>query len=272
MALVENSNKTDFKNIQKEIKFLTNSDSRIKLLQCLIDKPQTLKSLQKSTNLSNSSISTNMSQLEEKRYVINENDVFLITNKCKILFISISNLIKSVNILNEDFSFVNSHKIENYEFNSFKDLPMLAECELVKSSSVDIFKVFNVFKEFAIESEYVKTIFPFMHPQILEILEWWIENDIEVKLILDEEVFDIFMDEVKKYGTEHKIFAKATDKPIEFVLIVTDKGIVIGSYRDDGKFDQNAVYTSTSEDAILWANNAFEEYERLCGDYIHYQE
>lgn len=58
-----NDELNDLKNIQKEIKFLTNSDNRLKILHCLLKSPQTLKGIHEETGLNNSSISINVSSL-----------------------------------------------------------------------------------------------------------------------------------------------------------------------------------------------------------------
>lgn len=53
------------KDIQKQIKFLINSDNRLKILECLFSSPQTIKSIQAQTNLNLSSISINVNDLEK---------------------------------------------------------------------------------------------------------------------------------------------------------------------------------------------------------------
>ena len=133
-------------DIQKEIKFLINSDNRMKILECLYESPKSLKSLIELTNLSNSSVSVNLSKLQEKGYVSVKNDTIAMSNKCKLLLTSIFNLNDTFNLLSEQADFINSHKLEKYHFNGLKDLPMIGTCDLVKSSQVDAFRIFNIFR------------------------------------------------------------------------------------------------------------------------------
>ena len=69
--------------IQKEIKFLTNSDNRLKVIHCLFKSPQTLKEIHEKTGLNYSAISVNVSSLEERGYVVNQNYIYYLTNSSK---------------------------------------------------------------------------------------------------------------------------------------------------------------------------------------------
>lgn len=47
---------------------------------------------------------------------------------------------------------------------------------------------------------------------------------------------------------------------------------LLGFYKNDGKFDQNAVYISKEKEAILWGRDIFEEYETMAPEYIYLKE
>ena len=266
----------DFKNIQKEIKFLTNSDNRLKILQCLLNSPQTLKEIHEKTGLNNSSISINVSSLESKGYVVNKNDRFYLTNSSKLILTNIFYLNKSINFLDKNANFFNEHKLDNLKFNALKDISSLESSELVESTPFDIFKTMKLYKEFGFRSKSIKTIFPFMYPQINEIFTDWFENDVEIKLILEKNVSDAFAESFNNYRFDKKSNSKILVKPLEegldFALFVTEEVIILGFYKNDGKFDQNAVYISKEKEAILWGNEIFEEYENLAPEYIYLKE
>ena len=266
----------DFKNIQKEIKFLTNSDNRLKILHCLLDSPQTLKWIHEKTGLNNSSISINISSLESKGYVVTTNDIFHLTNTSKLILTNIFYLNKSINFLDENANFLNLHKLDNLKFNALKDISSLESSELIESTPFDIFKTVKLYKEFGFRSKYIRTIFPFMYPQINEIFTDWFENDVEIKLILEKNVSDAFTESFNNYKfdkeSNSKISVKTIEKGLDFTLFVTDEIIILGFYKNDGKFDQNAVYISKEKEAILWGRDIFEEYETMAPEYIYLKE
>ena len=57
-------------NIKKELKFLTNSKVRLKLLICLYDSELTVKELHEKTNLNYSSITNNLNNLRNLNILI----------------------------------------------------------------------------------------------------------------------------------------------------------------------------------------------------------
>ena len=266
----------DFKNIQKEIKFLTNSDNRLEILKCLLNSPQSLKGIHEKTGLNNSSISINVSSLESKGYVVNRNDMFHLTNASKLILTNIFYLNKSINFLDRNADFFNMHKLGNLNFNALKDISSLESSELVESTPFDIFKTVRLYKEFGFKSESIKTIFPFMYPQIDEQFTDWFENDVEIKLILDEDVSSAFVESFNNYKFDKeskcRISVKTIESGLDFALFVTDEVIILGFYKNDGKFDQNAVYLSKEKEAIQWGRDIFAEYENLAPEYVYLKE
>ena len=256
------------KDMQKQIKFLINSDNRLKILQCLFSSPQTIKSIQTQTNLNISSISINVNDLEKNGFVTIKNDIISLTNNCKLLLINIHNLNDSINLADANKDFLNTHMVKNYKFRGLADLSQLKGCRLVESTTYDVFKITRIIKDLALSSKSSKTIFPYMHPQLMEMLDYWAENDVDVKLILDEKVSHLFRDAIKDYGPlKGNISVKTISRRIEFSLAVTENKMFLGLYKDDGKFDYNAVYISEDVEAIRWANDVFREYEYMSEDY-----
>ena len=86
-------------NIKKELKFLTNSKVRLKLLICLYDSELTVKELHEKTNLNYSSITNNLNKLEEFEYI---NKILINWSSCGF---------KSVDdVKNSELEFKNSKK------------------------------------------------------------------------------------------------------------------------------------------------------------------
>lgn len=248
----------------------------MKILHCLLNSPQTLRDLHEKTGLNNSSISINVSSLESKGYVVNKNDMFYLTNASKLILTNIFYLNKSINFLDKNANFFNKHKLDNIKFDALKDISSLESCELIESTPFDIFKTVRLYKEFGFGSKSIRTIFPFMYPQINDLFTDWFENDVEIKLILEKDVSDAFTESFNNYKfdkeSDCRISVKTIGKRLNFALFVTDEVIILGFYKNDGKFDQNAVYISKEREAILWGKDIFEEYENLTPEYIHLKE
>lgn len=46
-----------------------------------------------------------------------------------------------------------------------------------------------------------------------------------------------------------------------FLLVVTDKVMILGLFKEDGNFDQNRIITSKKEECIEWGENLFENFK-----------
>lgn len=94
-----------------------------------------------------------------------------------------------------------------------------------------------------------------MYPQINELFTDWFENDVEIKLILEKNVSNAFSESFNNYKfdkeSKSRISVKTVEEGLDLALFVTDEVIILGFYKNDGKFDQNAVYISKEKEAIL---------------------
>lgn len=262
-----------FQSFFNENKFLINSNHRLKILICLNKSPSTKKQVHEQTGLSYSAISGNLKQLIENDMIIENEGVYSLTNVTRTNLSSILHLKSSIMFLDKYHEYFNSHKIPENKINNFKDLASIKNMELIQNDTTDLYKVSHIFKEFFTGSNNIRSIFPFLHPKYDEILEDWLERDVGVKLIIPKEVSEAIINIISEY-TPHKslknkyFMIKTADFKIDFVLIVSTKGVVLGFYRKDGSFDQNAVLISRDENTIKWAYEVYNEYERLNDDYI----
>ena len=69
------------------MKFLINSEIRLKILGCLYNSSSSIKEIEEKTNYSYSSILDNINKLEQKKFIYNINDKFYLYNKTKLKII-----------------------------------------------------------------------------------------------------------------------------------------------------------------------------------------
>ena len=75
---------------------------------------------------------------------------------------------------------------------------------------------------------------------------------------------NVEINELKSNNTSEKSNIKnllICNEDINFLLIVTDKVMVLGLFKDDGNFDQNRLLTSKNIDSIIWAYNLFKNFK-----------
>ena len=254
--LVENKNYLkNYESVSEEVKHITNSLSRLKILAALHEGPKNMKDLTVDTGLSYSSISSNMHELELKDYVYRESNRYFLSNSMKLQIEGILEFEMIVEILNQFFNILDKHLVEMIPNQSIAELYLLGKANLMESDAVDVYRMYN-FMETALNSaEEVKCILPFYYENFNDILNGLVENNKKVEVMIPENIFNIFqkkskVNEVSSFDGENV-----------FLLIVTEELMILGLFKDDGFFDQNRLLTSKNSDSIRWANNLYENFK-----------
>lgn len=268
----EDSYNIDFIEMAAEFKFLSNSKSRLMVLSCLFDEELTIKEIKEKTNLTYSSISGIVSQLKKRGYVKKRGSRYILNSlaKMKLYYIFSSNRTLNFTFMLSDF--FNYHNVEPL-YKSFKDLSALHTFELVQSSVSDIHCVVNTFEDCSLNSKSIKAILPFIHPHIESIFYNWIENDVRVQLIVNEDVYRAMSDiidnlEIKKKIQNRYFDIKVVVKPIDIAVLISDNVVAMNLFKDEGSFDFNSILISRSKEARIWANLLFDEYYDYYGDVV----
>lgn len=265
--------KDSFLTFQEDLKFLINSEIRLKILGCLYNSPASIKEIEEKTGYSYSSILDNINKLEQKKFIYSIEDKFYLFNKTKVKLTDILYFNKANVFLRENSDFLN-YSLIDINIDTLKDLSALEGANLIESNNVDLFKATGIFQRSLMGFKFLKGIFPYFHPNHDDIISYWIDNDCTVELILPDAVSEAVKNFIMEYvpkspGIKNRyVKLKPNDCNIQFAFTVSDKCLVLAFYTKKGQFNQNAVITSTSQEAIEFGLKLFEEYEKLCGDYV----
>ena len=246
----------NYDSISEEVKYITNSLIRLKILAILYEEPLNMKDLNDTTGLSYSSISSNMHHLELQDHVYRYKNRYFLTNSTKLKIEEIMELGSIIKLLNEFFNILDKHLVKMIPNSSVAELYLLGKANLIESDGIDVYKMYNYIEDVLARADEVKCILPFYHESFNEKLNGLVAKDRKVEVIVPEVVFDIFEEKskIKKLST--------FDGEHNFLLIVTDEVMILGLFRDDGYFDQNRLLTSKNEDSIIWANNLFRNFKK----------
>ncbi len=246
----------NYESISEEVKYLTKSLIRLKILAVLYDKPLAMKDLNDSTGLSYSSISSNMHFLELRGHVYRYKNKYQLSNSTRLKIEEIIELGSIIKLLNEFFNILDKHLVDMIPNQSVAELYLLGKANLIESDGIDVYKMYNYIEEVLTNANEVKCILPFYHENFNDKLNDLVDNRKRVDAVVPEVVIEIFEEKskIKRLSTfngEHN-----------FLLIITDKVMIFGLFKDDGYFDQNRLLTSKNEDSIKWAENLFRNFKK----------
>jgi predicted transcriptional regulator len=265
ITINENNIFDNYEQIKEEIKFFTNSEIRLRILKCLNEKDLAMSNIYNETNLSYSSISSNVHKLEDRDYVYNDNGKYKLNDLAKIKLLDLMELNKLFDFTDDFFDFWNDHDVKNIYPEGLKNLNRLYGSKLIESSLENIYKPHNVFKSNILKSMNIKSIFPFIHPEYPNIFRKLIENGAKIKILLPNNIFPNFIrtldKDMVKNAVENNLFEiKSLKSEIKMSLTVTDNFMSLGIFKNDGSYDQNRILISCKESAIEWGNEVFNHY------------
>ena len=255
---VENSKSylENYESVSEEVKYLNNSLIRLKILAILYETPLNMKDLNNSTGLSYSSISSNMHHLELKGHVYRHLNKYYLSNSARLHIQQIMELGSIIKLLNEFFNILDKHLVKMIPNQSVAELYLLGKANLIESDGIDVYKMYKFIENALATAIEVKCILPFYYEDLNERLNDLVSNEREIEIMVPEGVFEIFEEKSKV----KRIFAFKGE--YNFLLIVTDKMMILGLFKEDGYFDQNRLLTSKNDDSIRWANNLYRNFKK----------
>lgn len=241
----------NYNAVSEDVKYVSNSLIRLKVLKALYEKPSNMKDLANDTKLGYSSISGVLHGLELRKMVYRKVNKYYLVNLLRLQVKNILEFSITVNLLDEIFNIIENHIISRIPKKSVEEMYLLGESRLLESDCVDIDKTFNFIDDVLAHAKGVRCILPIYHENINSRLNDLVIHEGFVEIMASRSVFDVYEtnSKVKKLSLFH-----GEDN---FLLIVTDGMMVLGLFRKNGFFDQNRLLVSDSKDSLKWANNLF---------------
>lgn len=258
MIILENNNEylKSYNSVSEDVRYVSNSLIRLKVLKALYDKPQNMKELTNSTKLNYSSISGILHGLELKDMIYRKSNRYYLVNFLKLQMKNILELTSIINLLEEIFNLVEGHAIDRIPLQSVEEMYLLEDARLLESNSVDVDKIFNFIEDTFAQANSVRCILPIYHESFDFRLKDMILDDKFVEVKVSEAVFDVYNERLNAR------YLSSFEGKNNFLLIVTNEMMIFGLFRDDGIFDQNRLLISRSRDSLKWANNLFRYFKK----------
>ncbi|AMK14848.1 helix-turn-helix transcriptional regulator [Methanobrevibacter olleyae] len=252
--------------VNKELKFLSNPEIRLKILVDLGEGPKKVRDIARYSLLSYSSISSNMHRLSHEGFVEKIHNSFQLTNLGVIYISILMDFYDIISAVNDYSDFWLEHDINSLSVNDLNKLSSLEGSELIRCNSTDIYKTHKEFKRIFKDSKNLKVIFPYLHPEYPKLIRRLILKGINVELIVPKNILENFVkdigkDVVKKGIEEGNFSMKYLDEHIKIALSVSHNFVSIGLFKIDGTYDQNRLLLSDKEKAINWGLAVFKSFD-----------
>ena len=251
------------KDINNDMKFLAKSEIRLKILSELNEEPDNVRGLAEKTNITYSSISSNIGKLEKNNYITKVENKYHVNPMTQVYFKTLMDFKISVDMINNFDVFWNKHNLNQLSINSIKRITDLKNCKMIETTPIDIYKTHDAIKNQIIDSKNIKAIFPYLHPDYPKLIERALRTKGSVELIVPKSIFRELMfrvnDKVRKTAIRKgnlKVYSFKSD--LRIYLTVCDESMSLGLFKNDGSFDQNRILVSNDPQSNKWAKDLFK--------------
>ena len=170
---------------------------------------------------------------------------------------------KSIDVVKNFDNFWNKHDIKYINNESIEDITYLYESKLIETSPIEIYKTHDIIKNQLKESNNIKAILPYIHPDYPQLIEEILKNNGQIDLVINRTIYKSIiqnMDKQLRHDHIKKGNLKITlqNNSLEIYLLICDNTMNLGLFKNDGSYDQNRILNSNSEKSIKWANRLFE--------------
>lgn len=245
----------NYELVSDEIKYISNSLIRLKILKTLYECPLNMKEINNTTGLSYSSISSNIHGLEIEGYVYRELNKYYLSNIAKLQMKNILEFNSILKLLKEFFNILDMHIVDVISNDSIDELYLLEEAKILESNEINAYKTYNFIEDSLNQANNVKCVLPFFYENFNNKLNDLIKNNCNVEALVPENVYRLFNKSLKTSN-----ITPFSEENV-FLLISTDDVMILGLFKEDGYFDQNRLLTSKNKKSIKWADNLFKNFK-----------
>ena len=181
----------------------------------------------------------------------------------EIYFKTLMDFKSSLDLIRDYNGFWDKHNLNQLSVDCLKSITDLKDSQLIETTPIDIYKTHNTTRNQLMNSESLKAIFPYLHPEYPQLIENILRNNGHVELIIPRSIYRAITSKInvkimRKASRNNNLKIYPVNDDLELYLTICDKSMSLGLFKDDGSFDQNRILISESEKSKRWAENLFE--------------
>lgn len=240
----------EYSEVKTELKFLFNSDIRLKILISLLEGPKGLSLLRETIKSSSSTILHAIYQLEEKGLVIRSKKTYKLSPTGKIISVKVMGILKTISVVERFRDFFLDHDIDSIPQNLLSNIESLHGAVLLESKPENLIEPYNKISEMVLNSSRVWILSAVYYPFYEDLFE----SKIKAELVIKNDVLDSFK---TTYNEREGLSVTGLDRDFNISLIITDNFMAMGLFMSDGLYDPNRFLFSKDEESIEWARTLF---------------
>lgn len=254
-----------YDEIKEDLKFITSSDIRVRIIISLKEGQKKLVDLKKEVHTNSSTILHNIRQLESRNLIKKEFQNYSLSQTGKIVAINIINIVNTFSVIKKNKDFWIRHEINGIPEHLIGEIECLGDFKVIKSIPTDLV----TYKELLLNSMSIKCIIPDFNDFDEFFFEILNQNE-HIELILTGGALKKMLEKLNLYSQttgDEKNLKLHEINSLKLLLIVTNELILLNLPLVDGKYDFDEFLISKSGEAIEWGNKVFNYYLKMSKEF-----
>ena len=246
-----------YEEIKDDLKFITSSDIRAKIIISLKEGPKKLGDLKNEVHMRSSSILHSMSQLETKNLITREFQSYSLSQTGEMAATILIDMVNSFSLIKENENFWLNHEINEIPDELIGKIDDLSDFKIINSSISDSSEQ-SIFKELLLNCEVIKGIIsPLIIHDEFEVVTK--KEDIHFILAGNNSKDAIGKLKFQDISITENIKLWEIKGNLKLILIITDKFMLL-NLPPIQKNDSISYLISETEESIEWGNKLFNYY------------
>lgn len=244
------------------------SEKRKKILLLLREEPKSLEEIKFSLRDSPTSVQPQLKLLKEMNLLFMKDNKYRLTLIGETIVENLQDIVDVIEAIENKYNFWNSHRLDDIPLHLLKRLGDL-KCSTfaMPLDEANMFSPHEEFVENIAKSEFLKGIFPFIHPLCPKMFLNFAQRGISVSLIATGPVFERmrteFRPEVEKFLALYNTHIHVYEKEMLLSRAVTNCFLSLGLFYTSGVYDHIHDIICFDPAALCWGEDLYTYYEEL---------
>jgi len=259
---------TLYKKVEKNLRFLTSSGLRNKIILSLSDGMKDLEDIKTETGSDSSTIIHAVRDMEQEKLIIEIKGGYHLTPVGKILSLKLVDLVKTLHTLEKHQDFWMNHDIRGIPDEFLERIHELKEYDIVSSSPKNIWRSFSMYLELVRKAKEFRGVSPVFHPDFVTIIEKLSKKKIDIHIVITDDILDSILKalDTRQRNELHKTLKAdnfglwITDLDPRVAFTVTNSILSLALFSTDGTFDTSHNLISRHNQSLKWGRELFDYY------------
>ena len=259
---------TIYKKVEKNLRFLTSSGLRNKIILSLSDGMKDLEDIKTETGSDSSTIIHAVRDMEQEKLIIEIKEGYHLTPVGKILSLKLLDLVKTLYTLEKHQDFWLNHDINGIPDEFLERIHELKEYDIISSSPKNIWRSFSMYLELVRKAKEFRGVSPIFHPDFVTIIEKLAKKKIDIHIIVTDDILDSILRTLDT--RQRKVLLEIlktdnfglwiTDLNPRVAFTVTNSTLSLALFSKDGTFDTSHNLISKYNQSLKWGRELFDYY------------